>query len=445
MDQLPGDLIYLLGMYLDYDSLSNYCIGNKVLARICLLPEFWRDRAVQDLGVDPETWKEVESETGNSRQAYVRLAAEHGVPFWGAERYGNIDKLTLEAAKTDNLPLVKHFYQISENPDIFYVLASRNKREYILALSPGDTEKNIEIIKGALAGGHLELAQEYIDSTEGYDLIKNSVISGKLNVVVFTINLVKDMLKDDAEGFITELDDGLTEAVKHKFNDIIELLINEGAADLTNAVFEAAKIGDKQLIQKLTSRERNLDGYLAPGLNGAAYGGHKSLVDYFINLGANVQDNPMGWAAAGGHIDMIKYLESKGANDYMRAINTAIREGSGETIKYLFSHLSDDDSYKVTIRNLYQVLARDDPQIFMTLMKWINWDTELTDALLRRGSGKILRVVLKIINPPITSDMIPLAKRHFNILTQLIDYQITKVKKLREGLYAEMITRIYQI
>lgn len=56
---------------------------------------------------------------GSSQKVYIRLAAEHGVPFPGAEKYGDINKLGENAAWGNNFSLIKYFHDIKFNDKIF--------------------------------------------------------------------------------------------------------------------------------------------------------------------------------------------------------------------------------------------------------------------------------------------------------------------------------------
>ncbi len=80
MEQLPADLYYLLAIYLDYDSIKNYCRTLQKFSQVCQDPNFWRDKAIYDIGTDEEDWKEVVEEMSDAQEAYMRLAAEHKPP-----------------------------------------------------------------------------------------------------------------------------------------------------------------------------------------------------------------------------------------------------------------------------------------------------------------------------------------------------------------------------
>jgi hypothetical protein len=46
-------------------------------------------------------------------------------------------------------------------------------------------------------------------------------------------------------------------------------------------------------------------------MRGAALGGHKDLIELFINLGANDLNRGMGGAAEGGHKDLVDWFRQK--------------------------------------------------------------------------------------------------------------------------------------
>lgn len=74
------------------------------------------------------------------------------------------------------------------------------------------------------------------------------------------------------------------------------------------------------------------------GLCGAAKGNHRELVDWFIEKGANrVRDlnEALDYAALGGHADMCEYLISRGANEWNWGL-TASTEGNHKQLIKIF-------------------------------------------------------------------------------------------------------------
>ena len=139
---------------MDYDTLQNFCKTSHFKSTICKNPQFWEDKARKEFILDDLTWEYLVGEAGNAQEAYVWIAGEHDVPFWGAEKYGHIDKLAENAAWTDDLELIKHFYKLSNNSQVFYILGKRNKTDFISSFPAKDLKRQgAAIIYGALAGG----------------------------------------------------------------------------------------------------------------------------------------------------------------------------------------------------------------------------------------------------------------------------------------------------
>ncbi len=63
------------------------------------------------------------------------------------------------------------------------------------------------------------------------------------------------------------------------------------------------------------------------GLYGAAAGGHRDLVDFFLRQGADNLDFALVMAAENGHLFLLRYLYSRGARNIDLALWTASRKG----------------------------------------------------------------------------------------------------------------------
>ena len=77
-------------------------------------------------------------------------------------------------------------------------------------------------------------------------------------------------------------------------------------------IYRAAEFGSKRLVKYvinngLTHRKELWDW----GMRGAAHGGHRELVDYFISLGAKNWKGGIYYAALGGHKDLVKFFKAK--------------------------------------------------------------------------------------------------------------------------------------
>ena len=70
------------------------------------------------------------------------------------------------------------------------------------------------------------------------------------------------------------------------------------------------------------------------GMKGAAKGGHKNLVDFFISKGANNWNWGMNYAAEGGHKDLVDFFISKGANNWDLGIRYATEGGHKDLVDF---------------------------------------------------------------------------------------------------------------
>ena len=123
-------------------------------------------------------------------------------------------------------------------------------------------------------------------------------------------------------------------------------------------LFRAAYGNRKETIDYII--EQGVDD-LRRGLNGAAVRCHLDLITFFINLGANSQENineGLLYAAKGGRISAIKFLLEKGATNVEGAIETAIIIGRLSALKFLLTLIPQDERRLVLQASL--VRARPD-------------------------------------------------------------------------------------
>ena len=343
MNELPIELLYRIALDMDYNTLQNFCKTSQFELRICKNPQFWEDKVNKEFPLDENNWQAIVQETGTAQEAYIRIAGEHDIPFWGAEKYGHIDKLAENAAWTDNFPLINHFYKLSGESGIFYVLGKRNKADFISSFPPKDIEENRDsIMFGALAGGHVDLAQDII-ATGGEKInfdaaMWNAAKSGQIPVVEYVLQLMKTQ---DKKTIIAALNNALSIAIKKQYSHMISFLITEGADNFYRASQKAAEYKNFSLVKEFVSRigERNVpwDSILYE----AAGGGVKEIVDYAIDHGAGDFNAAMLEAAQGGHIHIIEYLISKGADNYIWALLAAINGENIPTIQWLNQRIND--------------------------------------------------------------------------------------------------------
>lgn len=105
---------------------------------------------------------------------------------------------------------------------------------------------------------------------------------------------------------------GLRGAAKGGHKELVNFFLEKGMKFLSYGVSGAAEGGNMDLINFLISKRAN--DWEDQGLIGAAKGGHKKLVDFFISEGAYSWNYALEAAAEGGHRDLIDFFILKGAN-----------------------------------------------------------------------------------------------------------------------------------
>ena len=143
---------------------------------------------------------------------------------------------------------------------------------------------------------------------------------------------------------------------------IVQLFIDKGADTLScKALYHAARGGHKDLVEIFISEGADNWNY---GLHRAAQGGHKDLVEFFIEKGADDWNYGLHGAAKGGHKDLGEYLKvtcgeklkelaktnstptvveffiDKGADDWDYGIQCATQRGHKDLIEYFQKKLS---------------------------------------------------------------------------------------------------------
>ena len=77
------------------------------------------------------------------------------------------------------------------------------------------------------------------------------------------------------------------------------------------------------------------------GMHGAAKGGHKDLVDFFIEKGANDWNSGMRGAANGGHKDLVDFFIKKGANDWNSGMYAAANGCHKDLVEFFKNKLNN--------------------------------------------------------------------------------------------------------
>jgi ankyrin repeat protein len=143
--------------------------------------------------------------------------------------------------------------------------------------------------------------------------------------------------------------------------DVIRVLLDAGAPiewlPIKNGYtpLQAAVVGgqtetSKFLIERLIAEDRDTSGLLGDALRMAAWHGRRSIVDYLLDVGADVNaagdraETPLMWAARNGHVEITKLLLERGAepnavsDSQMTAIRLATKYGREDAVVLLRHH-----------------------------------------------------------------------------------------------------------
>lgn len=453
MDQLPSELQYRLALELEYPDLVTIASSSHYYTQLYNNPAFWENKILHDFSLPA---KEIILEMKSSREAYIRIAGEHKVPFPGAEKYGNVDELTIEAARRDNLSVIRYFYNISLNNNIFFILGKRNKAAWIRELSAPDYSDNaVDIVGGALAGGHLVLAQEFLVHVEPEDIsgwfLEAATESGDIQIVKFVLDLLRkhhtylieigEFTQEESDlSFQSDLEIALAIAVKYKYLDIVYLYIELGAKNLDDSLNEAAKNGDISMVNYLISLNPQIN--LNQGLWGAAAGGNKEIINIMINEGATDFTQGITSAAYGGHLDILEDFLTRGGQITESALNNAVNNNQLAIVEYLLKK-----KIFILSQPIKSSIIQDNKEIFSLLISRGNAGNltldDMINSAVKGGREKVLRTILKLFFPQVDSTMISRAGHHLNVIVQLINYQVAGAKRNSRGILTPQLKVIY--
>jgi hypothetical protein len=125
---------------------------------------------------------------------------------------------------------------------------------------------------------------------------------------------------------------GLAWAAEHNHLSLVQFFIDKGANNWNRALAEAAKGGHLPVVQFLIDKGANNWNW---ALAYAASGGHLPLVQFFIDKGANDWNWALAGAASGGQLLLVQFLIDKGANDWNRALAEAAFGGHLPVVQLL--------------------------------------------------------------------------------------------------------------
>jgi len=136
---------------------------------------------------------------------------------------------------------------------------------------------------------------------------------------------------------------GMYGAAEGGNKELVEFFIHkEGAWDWNWGMVCAAKGGYKDLVDLFVKKGANAWNW---GMHSAAEGGHKELVDLFVKKGANNWNNGMYCAAEGGHKELVDLFVKKGANDWNGGMYGAAEGGHKELVDIFVKKGANDWNY----------------------------------------------------------------------------------------------------
>ena len=115
--------------------------------------------------------------------------------------------------------------------------------------------------------------------------------------------------------------------------DLVDFFIEKGASDWEEGMRSAARGGHKDLVEFFIARGASDWDF---GMYSAALGGHKDLVDFFIVKGATDWEGGMRDAVQGGHKDLVEFFIGKGASDWEAAMFWAGSGGHKDLVLFFF-------------------------------------------------------------------------------------------------------------
>ncbi len=298
---LPGDILRLLGLYLDIHDIISLCrLNKKIRDSITERGIFLRDLGYQRLSKHTDRLRNrdilKELSINNLEDAVIRgylekvkdivkhfnnldtfdeyrillLATRRNyldiVEYfiqWGADIHRNNENILFTAAKHGYLELVKYLVEHGATVNVV------NDRAFAEAISNG----HLEIVKymilfgvdvhheldyslpWAAARGHLALVKYLTDCTDGPGIdihekgdlaLRNAVLGGNLDVVKY---LVKNGANINSQNSLLETP--FTNAIACGHLDVVEYLVSQGAEVNTRALQVAREFSQKQIARYL--------------------------------------------------------------------------------------------------------------------------------------------------------------------------------------------------
>ena len=128
--------------------------------------------------------------------------------------------------------------------------------------------------------------------------------------------------------------------------ELVEFFIHKGAWDWNWGMRGAAEGGYKELVDLFVKKGANDWNY---GMYGAAQGGHKELVDLFVKKGANDWNGGMYNAAYGGNKELVDLFVKNGAKNWNLGMYYAVEGGHKELVQLFIEHGANNLNYGMCI------------------------------------------------------------------------------------------------
>lgn len=440
------DIFWMIALHLDYIFLGNLWAVNKNFYHISCSNYFWLRKCIHDLAITEEEYDSAISEVGTGQNTYLFWAGELNLPIPGAERYGNLYTLAVEASKVADDLVVEYFYRLSLCKDVWEILGLLDRRELITRLMSKYSYNRADNLYGVLMGGirknnlslvtqlltkdtapyierDVEILLTHISTTGSVDMLKyinqiyNYRYQSKYNDLLCgaciqqNLPLIHYLL---AAG-VTNYNGGLSGAAISGNILLVKWMLKLGATAVNRALSYAATGGHIDIISELICRGAT---DFNSGLTNAAYGGHISVVQDMVARGATDINGALDYAVMGNQLEMIHYLINIGANNFSSALEQAIIFSTPPIVSFLLTKTTPSITYFVK-RSITNDLA-----IFNLLIDHIPSDMYQELLILAALYGKLSifrQLIAKGANPLDVSVMREAAcSSQLNIILDLI-------------------------
>ena len=154
---------------------------------------------------------------------------------------------------------------------------------------------------------------------------------------------------------VDELNLRMAEAAEAGHEDIVRLMLFQGASDLNMGLTSAASGGHESIVRLML--DQGATNY-NEAMNSAAYCGQIHIVRLMLEKGANDFNDAMETAALTGHLSIVELMLEKGANNHNETMETAALNGHLNIVELMLEKgLKRDLSLKIYLKYLLASLA----------------------------------------------------------------------------------------